>query len=90
MTSAQEAAYFADSVHPEYQTKPSYGWIKAGSNPAVTTTAGRGRVTIHGALNLENFDAPFVEPAMVEGISAAQRLGKIEARNPDKSVIPKA
>jgi len=50
---AGEAVYFADAVHPEYQTKPAYGWVKAGSNPAVTTTAGRGRVNIHGALNSE-------------------------------------
>ena len=57
---ADEAVYFADAVHPEHQTKPAFGWIKAGSNPAVTTTARRGRVNIHGALNLENFDAPFV------------------------------
>jgi hypothetical protein len=53
-------------VHPEYQTKPAFGWVKAGSNPAVTTTAGRGRVNIHGALNLETFDAPFVEPTTVD------------------------
>ncbi|WP_420011728.1 transposase [Tateyamaria sp.] len=79
--------YFADAVHPEYQTKPSYGWVKAGSNPAVTTTSGRGRVNIHGALNLENFDAPFVEPTTVDGVSAAQLLARIEARNPDKRLI---
>ena len=84
---ADEAVYFADAVHPEYQTKPAYGWVKAGSNPAVPTTAGRGRVNIHGALNLENFDAPFVEPTTVDGVSAAQLLAKIEARNPDKRLI---
>lgn len=84
---ADEAVYYADAVHPEYQTKPSYGWVKAGSNPAVTTTAGRGRVNIHGALNLETFDAPFVEPATVDGASAVQLLTKIEARNPDKRLI---
>ncbi len=84
---ADEAVYFADAVHPEYQTKPSYGWVKAGSNPAVTITAGRGRVNIHGALNLETFDAPFVEPTTVGGVSAAQLLSKIEARNPDKRLI---
>ena len=84
---ADEAVYFADAVHPEYQTKPSHGWVKAGSNPAVTTTAGRGRVNIHGALNLENFDAPFVEPTTVDGASAAQLLAKIEERNPDKRLI---
>jgi len=84
---ADEAVYFADAVHPEYQTKPAFGWVKAGSKPAVTTTAGRGRVNIHGALNLETFDAPFVEPTTVDGVSAAQLLAKIEARNPEKRLI---
>ncbi len=84
---ADEAVYFADAVHPEYQTKPSHGWVKAGSNPAVTTTAGRGRVNIHGALNLETFDTPFVEPTTVDGVSSVQLLAKIEARNPDKRII---
>ena len=84
---ADEAVYFADAVHPEYQTRPSYGWVKVGSNPAVTTTSGRGRVNIHGALNLETFDAPFVEPTTVDGASAAQLLAKMEARNPNKRLI---
>ena len=84
---ADEAIYFADAVHPEYQTKPAYGWVKAGSHPAVTTTAGRGRVNIHGAVNLETFDAPFVEPTTVDGVSAVQLLAKIEERNPDKRLI---
>ena len=85
--SEDEAVYFADAVHPEYQTKPAFGWVKQGSQPAVKTTAGRGRVNIHGALNLETFDAPFVEPTTVDGVSAAQLLTKIEARNPDKRII---
>ena len=59
--------------------------IKA--NPAIQTTSGRGRVNIHGALNLETFDAPFVEPTTVDGISSVQLLTKIEARNPDKRII---
>jgi len=84
---ADEAVYFADAVHPEYQTKPSYGWVKAGSNPAVSTTAGRGRVNIHGAVNLETFDTPFVEPTTVDGVSAVQLLAKIEERNPYKRLI---
>ena len=84
---ADKSVYFTDAVHPEYQTIPAYGWVKAGSNPAVPTTAGRGRVNIHGALNLETFDAPFVKPTTVDGIIAAQMLAKIEAHNPDKRLI---
>jgi len=82
-----EAVYFADAVHPEYQSKPSHGWVKKGSNPALKTTSGRARVNIHGALNLENFDTPFVEPTTVDGVSAVQLLAKIEARNPEKRII---
>ena len=84
---ADEAVYFADAVHPEYQSKPAFGWVKKGANPALKTTSGRGRVNIHGALNLENFDAPFVEPITVDGQSAVQLLAKIEARNPQKRTI---
>ena len=73
---ANEAVYFADAVHPEYQSKPAFGWVKAGSNPAILSTAGRGRVNIHGALNLETFDAPFVEPITVDGKSSVQLLAK--------------
>ena len=84
---ADETVYFADAVHPEYQTKPAFGWVRKGANPAVKTTAGRGRVNIHGAVCLENFDAPFVEPLTVDGNSAVQLLAKIEARNSTKSII---
>ena len=82
-----ETVYFADAVHPEYQTKPAFGWVRKGSNPAVKTTAGRGRVNIHGALCLENFDAPVVEPVTIDGNSAVQLLEKIEANNPTMTTI---
>ena len=45
---ADETVYFADAVHPEYQNKPSFGWARKGTKPAIRTTAGRGRVNIHG------------------------------------------
>lgn len=84
---ADEAVYFADAVHPEYQTRPAYGWIRRGSNTAIKTTSGRKRVNIHGALCLENFDTPFVEVLTVNGDSSIALLEKIEANNPDKKII---
>jgi transposase len=84
---ADETVYFADAVHPEHQTKPAFGWVRKGSNPAVKTTTGRGRVNIHGAVCLENFDTPFVEPVTVDGNSSVQLLAKIEANNPSMSAI---
>jgi hypothetical protein len=82
-----QAIYFADAVHPEHQTKPAFGWARKGSNRAEKTTAGRGRANIHGALCLENFDAPFVEFVTVEGNSAVHLLKKFQATNPTKSII---
>ncbi len=82
-----EAIYFADAVHPEYQTRPAYGWIKRGSNTAIKTTSGRKRVNIHGAVCLENFDTPFVEVEKVTGESSVALLEKIEINNPDKKII---
>ncbi len=52
---------------PEYQSKPAFGWVKAGSKPALWTATGSGRVNIHGAVNLKTFDAPFIKPATVDG-----------------------
>jgi len=84
--SADEAVYFAEPVHAEYQTKLAYGWVKAGCSLAVTTTKGRKRLNIHGALNFETFDAPFVEPTIVDSTNALDLLAKIEARNPNKMI----
>ena len=84
---ADEAVYFADAVHPEYQTNSAVGWVKVGSNQSALSTAGRGRVNIHEAVSLESFGTPFVEPTTVDGASAVQLLSKIEARNPDKRIL---
>ena len=78
---------YADAVHLDYQSKPAFGWVRFGPNPSVLSTAGRGRACIHGAVSLETFDAPFVEPATVDGVSAVQLLAKIEARNPENRII---
>lgn len=82
-----EAVYFADAVHPEYQARPGYGWMRKGATPTLQQVETRGRVNIHGALNLETFDMPFVEPLRVDGESAVRLLAKIEARNPSKRRI---
>jgi hypothetical protein len=60
---ADEAVHFAGcGVHPEYQTKPAFGWQRLDHKSMVLSTAGRGRVNIHGVKNLENFDAPLSSP----------------------------
>ena len=36
-----KAVYFVDAVHPEYQSKPAFGWVKKGTNPTLKTMCGR-------------------------------------------------
>jgi transposase len=82
-----EAIYFVDAVHPEHQSKPAYGWIKKGEKIALKSSSGRRRVNIHGAVNLENFDCPFVEVETVNSDSTIALFKKIELRNPTKIAI---
>jgi len=82
-----EAVYFADAVHPEHQSKPACGWIKRGEKIALKSSTGRQRVNIHGAINLENFDCPFVESVTVDSDSTIALLERIEAANPTKTTI---
>ncbi len=82
-----EAIYFADAVHPEHQSKPAYGWLPKGEKVALKSATGRKRVNIHGAINLENFHAPFVESVTVDATSTIALLRKIEAANRTKTAI---
>jgi len=82
-----EAVYFCDAVHPEHQSRPAHGWMRKGSNTAVRRSTGRRRVNIHAAVNLENFDTPFMDVDRVDSDSTIQLFEKLEARNPDKKRI---
>jgi transposase len=82
-----EAIYFADAVHPEYQSRPAHGWFRKGGKVALKRTSGRKRVNIHGALNLETFDCPMVEVERIDADSTIALYEKVEARNPGKRRI---
>ena len=82
-----EAVYFCDAVHPEHQSKPRRGWMRKGSNTAIKRSTGRRRVNIHAAVNLENFDAPFMDVERVDSESTIHLFEKLEGRNPDKRNI---
>ena len=58
---ADDSLLFIDSVHPTQETKISYGWIRKGKTKKVGTTAGRTRINIVGALNLEKIENTLTE-----------------------------
>ena len=50
-SSAGDSVYFCDAVHPQHNTRPSWGWIAVAEEFTVKSTPGRHRVNINGALN---------------------------------------
>ena len=80
-----EMICFVDAVHPEYQTRPAFGWFKKDTKNAVRCTSGRKRTNIHAAINLENGSIVFTNTDMVDAKSTIALLEKIEKDR--KSVV---
>ena len=85
---ADEAVYFADAVHPEHQTKPAFGWVRKGSNPAVKTTTGRGRVNIHGARVPEKLRCAFRRTCDRRWRHCGTAFGNDRGDNPKQITYP--
>ena len=49
---SNEVILFMDAVHPTQETKLSHGWIRVGKTKKVETSAGRSRINLVGAINL--------------------------------------
>ena len=84
---ADEVVYFADAVHPEYQSRPAHGWVRKGDKVALRGTSGRQRLNLHAALNLETFHCPLLEAERIDAASTIALLAKLEASNPGKRRI---
>ncbi|WP_353643089.1 IS630 family transposase [Mesorhizobium sp. WSM2239] len=82
-----EIVYFSDAVHPEYQSRPAYGWIRRGDKLAVKRGKGRERMNLMGALCLENFDLQLIETLKMSTQTTIDLLAKLERANPNKRVI---
>jgi transposase len=82
-----EAVYFSDAVHPEYQSRPAHGWVRRGDRPAVRRGKGRERMNLMGALNLETFDLQLVETLKMSTQTTIDLLARLERHNPDKRLI---
>jgi transposase len=79
-----ELVYFADAVHPEYQSRPAHGWVRRGVRPAVRKGKGRRRVNLAGALCLETGDFRMVEDERITAETTVKLLARLERANPGK------
>ena len=75
---ADEAVAFVDAVHPTHQARPAGCWTRRDVALAVEQTTGRGRLNIHGAINLETGQTHILAVETVNALSFIKLLGEIE------------
>lgn len=82
--SPNDQIYFADSTHPEHNTKPSYGWILKGKahDKFVKTNTGRERLNLNGALNLNEKTAIVLEEETINSKATIRLFGKLAKQQP--------
>jgi transposase len=82
-----DAIYFADACHPQYNSIPAYGWIRRGKEKKLQSHGGRKRVNIHGAIDMESKAVVTDFTKSVNKESSLRLFQKIEARHPKAKAI---
>ncbi len=79
---------FVDSVHPEWNTRSNYGWIRKGKEFEVKSVSGRKRIHLTGAVNVEApSDIHIKESDIVNSDVIRAFLDQIEDTYTEKSKI---
>lgn len=82
-----EAIYFIDSVHPQYQTRVRYGWIRKNTVKTLPSFSGWKRRHIIGALSLNGLNLVTLDAPRVNSDYLLEFFNKLEAENANKSKI---
>lgn len=84
----EDHLYFADSTHPQYTTKPAYGWIRKGKahDKTVKTASGRNRLNLCGALNLKRHTAVVLSEETVNAQSIIRLGSRLLRRHPNGNI----
>jgi len=82
-----EAAVFADAVHPTHAARPVGCWAPAKENLAIEQTSGRQRLNVHGAIDLETGKTTMIDVETVDAASTIRLLEAIEAMYPLLAMI---
>lgn len=81
-TENKEPIYFVDSVHPQHQTRLSYGWIKKGERKNIATTAKQFRVNYMGGLCLDGYRFVYEKADKINELSIQKFLYKLRKNHP--------
>src|SRR5271156_5648717 len=73
---------YIDGVHPQHNSKPSYGWFEKGAKALLKANSGRQRININGALNANNLEVITVTADCINAQSTISLFQKLEEQFP--------
>ena len=79
--------YFMDAVHPQHNPVRACGWIKRGEDQEVRTNAGRERININGAIDLDRLEPVVRFDPTIDSDSTLALFVQLEAVNPNATAI---
>jgi len=79
--------FFMDSVHPTQATKITSGWIRKGVEKMIATVAGRSRINLTGAINLESMSIFTREYKTIDGEATIDFLKYLDESTEDTGRI---
>jgi len=82
-----EPIYFADSVHPQHQTRLAYGWIFKGERKAIATTGRQYRVNYMGGICLNGHSVVYQKSDKVDTQSIKVFLKKLRKKHTNDETI---
>lgn len=82
-----ESMYFMDSVHPQYQTRARFGWIRKNTVKTLPSFSGWKRKHIIGAIDIKNLNLVTTDNPKVNGDYIIEFLKKLEENNQERSKI---
>ncbi len=84
---ANEKICFIDSVHPTQATKITLGWIKKGLEKMIATVAGRKRVNLTGAIDLDSMSIFVKSYQTIDGEATIDFLKHLDQSTKDTEFI---
>src|SRR3989344_3320194 len=82
-----EVILFGDGVHPTHNLHKTKAWIKRGEEKQVRTNAGRARLNINGAFNLETMTVTTNFSKTINAQTTMELFDKIQIVYKDKTTI---
>ena len=78
---------FVDAVHPQHNSKPSYGWFTKDQKVGILSNSGRKRINLNGALNSTTCEVIISENETIDAFSAIDLFERIQRAYPEEEKI---